>query len=33
MRQILEDHHRLLIDRIRERNKDFYEYWLKNENA
>ena len=31
--EILEDHHRLLIDRIRERNKDFYEYWLKNENA
>lgn len=29
--QILEDHRGILVDMIRERNRDFYEYWLKNE--
>ena len=30
---IIDDYHRILVDTIKERNHDFYEYWLKNENA
>ena len=30
---IIGDYHRMLVDRIKERNHEFYEYWLKNENA
>ena len=30
---IIGDYHRMLVDRIKERNHEFYEYWLKNEDA
>lgn len=30
---IIADYHKILVDTIKERNHDFYEYWLKNEDA
>ena len=30
---IIADYQKILVDTIKERNHDFYEYWLKNEDA
>ena len=30
---IVDGYHKILVDTIKERNHDFYEYWLKNEDA